>query len=79
MKMATHTPTPLPLLLLLLLVVLASCLLGATRAATFTDTTEYQNCQANPSSTCTELHMNSDGVTGTIPTEIGRLTALGWM
>lgn len=63
--------TPIPFLLPLL-----ACLLGVTRAATIEDRAEYQACQANPS-TCEELSIRFDrSLTSTIPTEIGRLTAL---
>ncbi|KAK3288267.1 hypothetical protein CYMTET_4251, partial [Cymbomonas tetramitiformis] len=44
-------------------------------ATTILQTTKYQECNANPDS-CQSLSLNFNSLTGTVPTELGALTAM---
>jgi hypothetical protein len=56
--------------LLLLLMIVESC-----KGARIEDNADYQACLSTPAS-CTSLSASSSSLTGTIPTQLGTLTAL---
>ncbi|KAK3279848.1 hypothetical protein CYMTET_12285 [Cymbomonas tetramitiformis] len=49
-----------------------------TSATTIEQTSSYQQCIATPDS-CTNLHLHSNSLTGTLPTELGELTRMSAM